>query len=395
MDTHHPPQPSDKMYELLEKIYIRAFTEGTKEENKKKRLNELKNAHEKGLTRYMFDLPAFNDAVNSLRKPDGTPYSESGKKNHLQAICRVLKHATDDEILQLFQNLPLQAKVGTLKGAAKQFHKTNAANGGTISNGNQQVPLTDEEKKNWVYQREIQQKFKEALPELFDILERPNPSGKQIKTLYFWMHIALTVLCMRVLRGDAVHIRHQNYENTKDPYIKDGMLHVKAANKTGRTYVTPIPDLLQPLINKMILRSKKNGSDMLFVPQRGNNQMTVSKFNQEYLVKKGKEVFDGRHLTVHLICKAVATADYQRWKQNGGTINQLMQLAANLDHSLAIHLLRYVYEEMNDIQLLPTNVFGATNFDGMAYIDGEAQPQQEAGDEADDEAGDEMDEDTE
>ncbi|KAJ3030337.1 hypothetical protein HDV00_008977 [Rhizophlyctis rosea] len=269
-------------------------------------------------------------------------------------------------------DIPTFVKATHLKQAVAPFHDENRANKKKGRNQTTQNVLSDTDKENWVHHRLLQQGFLEALPELFSILDKTKVTSEDLHEVYFWMFIALSSLLLRVPRGDAIRIRYRNYEDSMDPYIHEGSLYVKDSNKTGRTYTTPIPEILKPLLDKMVARSVKRDCDYVFVQQRGKKGFAVNKFNQTYVVPNGKRILE-KELTVHRIRKSVATADYQRWKRRNGSINELFQMAANLDHDLKTHLIHYVHEEMNDPECLDTNIFGLTNFEGIAYVD-EEQP---------------------
>ncbi|KAJ3029113.1 hypothetical protein HDV00_009781 [Rhizophlyctis rosea] len=331
------------MNNLLQTIHSRSFPETTSEDNKRKRQHELKELWDKDLIKHMFDFEAFKSALQDLRKDDGQPYAEGSLKNMFKPLCLVFNHATNEELVQMFlwhknpttgkdrmnhavvsnNSIPIETRVERIKTyLVEPFLQQNKTNRAGVAKRTRQKPLTDEEKDNWVHHRLIQDGFLAALPRLSEILDKANSLNEDIKFLYFWMAIGLSALLLRVPRGDAVHIRHRNYEGTDDPYIADGMLQVVAANKTGRTYVTPLPDQMKPLLKKMIHRSVAKGFDHIFIPQRGKNAMSVSKFNQTYVAHQSLKVFH-KHLTTHLIRKSVDTADYQRWKRHNGSINDL------------------------------------------------------------------------
>ncbi|KAJ3025390.1 hypothetical protein HDV00_012751, partial [Rhizophlyctis rosea] len=203
---------------------------------------------------------------------------------------------------------------------------------------------------------------------LSQIADKARPDAKDVKYLYGYMGLAIDGLLYWLLRGDAANILHQNYEGIEDPYIKDGNIYVQDSNKMGRAYFTPMPTIMLPIIDKKIARSAKLGYDRLFAPQKKKCKVIPShKLMQSRIKPIGEESFGGRKLTTNLIRKAVATADYQRWKKRGGTINELFQMAGRLDHDLRTHLLTYVHEEMNDPQCLDQASFGDTNFEELQY----------------------------
>ena len=55
-----------------------------------------------------FDIDAFRHKMSKLNKQDGSPYSQDGKKNFLQALNKVQRNVTDNEMfdmaLILFEN---------------------------------------------------------------------------------------------------------------------------------------------------------------------------------------------------------------------------------------------------------------------------------------------------
>ncbi|MCU1372710.1 MAG: hypothetical protein JWO77_3904 [Ilumatobacteraceae bacterium] len=323
----------------------------------------LKIAFENGLHKLMFDFPEFMDRLNTMKKRSGNGvYAPSARKNYMQAICRVQKYATDEEVVSLFleytdtdrhvtsflnnRKISLQAKANSLRTRFEPFQEANRSNYSTSRTSRVLTELTQKEKSNWIHFKDIQTKFNKAVPVIMGILKSANPSTSQMKIVYFWTFLSVTALVSRTGRADASSLMHRNY-GTDNPYIDTSTqeIVIQQGNKTKRTYRFHIPDKIYGILKRLIALSEAKGLDHIFLALDSQASLLPSSVIELYFRKISQSVL-GVSLTVNLVRKIVATHDYRVWMLSGAHPAGLLQLADKQDHSLENHIKTYVHPEM-------------------------------------------------
>lgn len=368
----------EEIHNRCKTIQERFFKPNAKESDKRNRRSELRAIFTKDLYKHMFDYDQFIMELGITKNKNGTPYKNP--KNLLQAVCRVLTHATDEDICYLFEKIydgndilrgvlvdnkiDCSIRAPHIRKFAEQFadkNKANSSNRPTETN----KEFKQTERDNWIHLNSLKKLMLEAYPQLINICDKTDPTEAEWVQVLFWMGVMFSALFSRIPRGDPLNIKIQNFDATKDSYITETGFTVHSANKTGRRYDVVIPDMFKPIVKKMVTRLQAKNRDYLFSPLKGDKvRFETSKFNQTYLNIHGDKII-GKRLSINLIRKIVATHDYQKWLLNGGKdLDQLLSDAARMDHSIGVHLRDYVKTDMFDPELTKESIdiFGSADF---------------------------------
>lgn len=332
-------------------------------------VSELKTIYINDLHLAMYDIDAFRNAMSQLTKQDGSPYSENGKKNFLQALNKVQRNLTDEEMfdmaLILFENdvnvlnvlngnEPMIEKIAFLKAKLEPFYVENAGNRKNALGPNMsRTSLTQEEKKNWINLKDLYQFLFKYIEDVIDpIIGKPASiiTVDERKYLYFAILLAIGIVLKNTVRGDAAKFVIKS-NSKEDNYIdqEKKQIVIQSGNKTHNAYSVPIPESVWKLFKCCIELSSLGTSNLLFAPIRGDGKKRESSdFYRTYFEKISRQHLNGRYVNINLIRKIVATSDYQRWKHLGCDPNTLVDIAQRLDHSLVVHLKKYVHMEMID-----------------------------------------------
>lgn len=351
--------------------------------NKNNRKSEIRMLVQH-LKSYFFDFGGFEIVVNNMKDANGNYYQESGRKNRVTAICRIFNEATDDELIRMYilhlqrnstmgninyelfssDEVPKDLKVRIIRHCIEPFHRRNTENGAARPNAPESV--SEEDRRNWVYHSELQNAFTANYNDVIHLLDEGLQNSEDVKKAYCWGYIAITAFLGRVPRADHINIHHRNYEKKDMPYIdKQWVIHIPHARKTGHFYQYQITDnvMIRTLLKKLIERSERLGSDMIFAGLKGKTAFSdPSSFHRTYVKDEFKRVFNKKFMTRRLRI-AIATRDYQVWQRKGGNISQLLRLATRFDHDLDIHFRSYIKEEMVDPDLKEYSIFGQTDFE--------------------------------
>ena len=376
--TCDPPATMYELQTLLDAIHQRYYAPKLlSNKDFKQTKSDLNGAIRTGMAQNIFDKKKFLKAYADAKTIKETPMKD-GKKNLLQALCNILKTATQEELINLFcltvppETEEIRAFIDLLKSdnppepCLKAIHKLtcylhemNNSNHTKAKQSLEKKNLSDKETENWIHFRVLKQRYFDNLQTVKDTFLKPDLMLKleDRKLVYFHTWLGLNILTSRVARGDLTGVKWRNITDKDTVYLvpaDHSVITVAEGHKTKRAYDIGIFQIDQSVIQGLIKWAEAKNSDYLFQPLDGKDgPFRWANFNRSVVKGFGAQFFEGRKLEANLLRKIVATHDFQNWIMQGGTdINGFFEMVSKHDHGVLEHMRTYVQPQMFDNDLV-------------------------------------------